>query len=427
MPISKFGLWRLLAASGLFMLATFSAGQAQEPPVDPNRQDVPLPEESTEGFHAVSPLAQPENDYENCGPAPAAWHPPIYYPSPEAYCPTGNVHRDWWREMTAGFTASRRQRMLEKDYAWRVQNGHQPTCCPPHSSWGHSCDQCPGEGCRSDCNILRASHAESAKPCGIGCGINPGCQSFGDETSSADPQETGILLTEGESETDEAESGQADGEQTDGIQLASDEHNAADGRGQVESAGYCEVSDGCAPSHCQPRSRGGYHSHGRWCDRHHCPLHGRHGHGGWGRWHDDCWDDDCDDDWDDNGCGCPVCCWKRFCRCLYTDGPGAGGWRREIHPLGHYDMAYPVNPYHFDKRDGRIYAAQGYGHPVGVPLAPNVEHTYNYGWGVPSSRLSPVSRMPGAPGVANPAVPGAAGPGIFPPAYPGPISGGFGR
>ena len=80
-------------------------------------------------------------------------------------------------------------------------------------------------------------------------------------------------------------------------------------------------------------------------------------------------------------------------------------------------MAYPVNPYHFDQRDGRIYAAQGYGHPVGVPLAPNVEHTYNYGWGIPSSRLSPVSRMPGAPGVANPAVPGAAGPGVFPPAY----------
>jgi hypothetical protein len=85
---------------------------------------------------------------------------------------------------------------------------------------------------------------------------------------------------------------------------------------------------------------------------------------------------------------------------------------------GCYYMAYPVNPYHFDQRDGRIYAAQGYGQPVGVPLAPNVQHTYNYGWGLPSSRLSPVSRMPGAPGVANPAVPSAAGPGIYPPAFP---------
>lgn len=59
-------------------------------------------------------------------------------------------------------------------------------------------------------------------------------------------------------------------------------------------------------------------------------------------------------------------------------------------PIGHYSMVYPVDPNYFDNRDGQVYAAPGYGGPVSVPLAPVVNHTYNYGWGVPSSRLTPV-------------------------------------
>ena len=59
--------------------------------------------------------------------------------------------------------------------------------------------------------------------------------------------------------------------------------------------------------------------------------------------------------------------------------------------VGCYDLVYPVDPYYFDKRDGQVYAAQGVGGPVSVPLAPVVRHTYNYGWGVPSSRLTPIS------------------------------------
>ena len=51
---------------------------------------------------------------------------------------------------------------------------------------------------------------------------------------------------------------------------------------------------------------------------------------------------------------------------------------------------YPVNPSYNDPRDCQVYAAQGYYGPVAVPLAPVVHHTYNYGWGVPSSRLTPV-------------------------------------
>lgn len=65
------------------------------------------------------------------------------------------------------------------------------------------------------------------------------------------------------------------------------------------------------------------------------------------------------------------------------DGPGR--------PLaGCYSIVYPVDPGYFDQRDGQIYAAPGYGGPVSVPLAPVVNSTYNYGWGIPSSRLTPV-------------------------------------
>jgi len=68
------------------------------------------------------------------------------------------------------------------------------------------------------------------------------------------------------------------------------------------------------------------------------------------------------------------------------------GRRPEIPLAGHYHIVYPVNPGYFDSRDGQVYAAPGYGGPVSVPLAPVVNHTYNYGWGIPSSRLTPVQR-----------------------------------
>lgn len=80
--------------------------------------------------------------------------------------------------------------------------------------------------------------------------------------------------------------------------------------------------------------------------------------------------------------------WAR-CKFGYFVPTGCGG--AGCPPLGHYSMVYPVNPYHFDQRDGQVYAASGYGGPVSVPLAPVVHHTYNYGWGIPSSRLTPIS------------------------------------
>lgn len=66
-------------------------------------------------------------------------------------------------------------------------------------------------------------------------------------------------------------------------------------------------------------------------------------------------------------------------------------------PFGCYTIAYPINPGYTDQRDGGLYSAQGYGVNVSVPLAPNVGATYNYGWGVPSSRLTPVSNPLPAP------------------------------
>uniref|UniRef100_A0A7C2JYZ7 Uncharacterized protein n=1 Tax=Schlesneria paludicola TaxID=360056 RepID=A0A7C2JYZ7_9PLAN len=61
--------------------------------------------------------------------------------------------------------------------------------------------------------------------------------------------------------------------------------------------------------------------------------------------------------------------------------------------FGKYARVYPVDPGYFDQRDGQLWGAQGYGTPVAVPLAPTVAHQWNYSWGTPASRLTPVSRI----------------------------------
>lgn len=70
---------------------------------------------------------------------------------------------------------------------------------------------------------------------------------------------------------------------------------------------------------------------------------------------------------------------------------------------GKYHMVYAAQPGYTDARDGYSFAAPGYGTPVNVPLAPNVRHTYNYGWGIPSSRLTPL-RQAQVVGPAEPIV-----------------------
>jgi hypothetical protein len=78
------------------------------------------------------------------------------------------------------------------------------------------------------------------------------------------------------------------------------------------------------------------------------------------------------------------------CKLGYFTPTGCGGGG--CPPFGTYDLVYPVNPQHFDSRDGKLYSAQGHGVPMAVPLAPNVTHSYNYGWGIPSSRRTAISR-----------------------------------
>lgn len=47
----------------------------------------------------------------------------------------------------------------------------------------------------------------------------------------------------------------------------------------------------------------------------------------------------------------------------------------------------PIDGYYQDPRDSEVYSAVGYNVPVSVPLAPVVRYQYQYGWGMPSSRL----------------------------------------
>lgn len=105
---------------------------------------------------------------------------------------------------------------------------------------------------------------------------------------------------------------------------------------------------------------------------------------------------------------CPHC---KNGNCPYHHGKKSKAQNRfgyfrpgNLAPFGCYTIAYPINPGYTDQRDGALYAAQGYGVNVSVPLAPNVGAAYNYGWGVPSSRLTPVSNplpAPAMPGVVR--------------------------
>lgn len=101
--------------------------------------------------------------------------------------------------------------------------------------------------------------------------------------------------------------------------------------------------------------------------------------------------DACDDYWCDQ-CRCRhsrramrrnAACYRRGCR----NGHCPGG-----HCLG--GKCYrPVDGYYNDPRDSEVYSAVGYNIPVSVPLAPVVKYQYNYGWGLPSTRLVQVGNQ----------------------------------
>ncbi len=80
-----------------------------------------------------------------------------------------------------------------------------------------------------------------------------------------------------------------------------------------------------------------------------------------------------------------------LCKFGYFVPTGNGGTGAPL--IGSYARVYPQDPSYFDQRDGQLWGAEGYGTPVAVPLAPVVGHQYNYSWGTPSSRLTPISRL----------------------------------
>ncbi len=61
--------------------------------------------------------------------------------------------------------------------------------------------------------------------------------------------------------------------------------------------------------------------------------------------------------------------------------------------FGHYSRVIAQEPGYYDIRDKQVYGSAMNGVPTAVPLAPNVRHQYNYGWGTPSSRLTPISTI----------------------------------
>lgn len=72
-----------------------------------------------------------------------------------------------------------------------------------------------------------------------------------------------------------------------------------------------------------------------------------------------------------------------------------------LRPLTYWDIGFQkdaiaVDPNYAHPADvGGYYAAQGYGVPVTVPLPPSVRDGYNYSWGLPGSRLTPLSTPAG--------------------------------
>lgn len=71
-------------------------------------------------------------------------------------------------------------------------------------------------------------------------------------------------------------------------------------------------------------------------------------------------------------------------------------------PFGKYHVTYANDPGYADSRDGQVYGAQGYGTHMNVPLAPNVRQSYNYSWGTPASRITPIGHYAGpGPATAN--------------------------
>ncbi len=82
---------------------------------------------------------------------------------------------------------------------------------------------------------------------------------------------------------------------------------------------------------------------------------------------------------------------QRLSNCLFGWMVPSGSCGQGTPPVGKYRVTYADQPDYADARDGQLYGVQGYGMPMTVPTAPTVRYAYNYSWGTPASRLTPLS------------------------------------
>ena len=82
---------------------------------------------------------------------------------------------------------------------------------------------------------------------------------------------------------------------------------------------------------------------------------------------------------------------NRLCNCLFGWMIPSGFCGQGCPPVGKYQITYADQPDYFDPRDGQLYAAQGSGMPMTVPLAPTVRYAYNYSSTIPASRITQIS------------------------------------
>lgn len=100
-----------------------------------------------------------------------------------------------------------------------------------------------------------------------------------------------------------------------------------------------------------------------------------------------------DGDWDSDDCesGSGSSGGQTLFDALFGCLSPTGACNQGAPPIGKYSITYANNPSYADARDGQAWAAQGYGMPMTVPIAPVVRYTYNYSHGTPASRLTPTS------------------------------------
>ncbi|MBL8811320.1 MAG: hypothetical protein JNM43_14180 [Planctomycetaceae bacterium] len=78
----------------------------------------------------------------------------------------------------------------------------------------------------------------------------------------------------------------------------------------------------------------------------------------------------------------------RLADCLFGWMIPSGCCGQGCPPVGKYQIVYADQPGYINPQDTQMYGAQGYGMPMTVPVAPNVNYTYNYSAGIPSSRVT---------------------------------------